>query len=76
MASLTSRDFESYGQLGILSENIHRLLSEKECSIFDRGICSKTNCIANGHNYYAYLIACRFGRLSQEEKCENPGRMP
>ena len=27
-------------QLGYLSENIHRLLTERECAIFDRGMTS------------------------------------
>ena len=39
VATMVSRNVKEldYSQLGILSENIHRLLSEKECAIFDRG---------------------------------------
>jgi hypothetical protein len=43
LAEMSSPRNVDYSQLGVLSESIHRVLSEKECSIFDRGMMH--NCL-------------------------------
>ena len=59
MKGVRSAQAEDYNQIGQLSENIHRLLSEKECAIFDRGTEVLDSC------RIFTMFHFRLGRLSQ-----------